>query len=541
MQNPEGPPMSALQQMVHRRSSSPVRPIVQQQPRRRESPLFMIPGTGPPLGPTELAGAVTPREGVVVRQPARRNYTPGGSGERLAPGAPRGPSRPTSAVGYVTAIAECAWPPEEPPEEAPSEEELRAAREARAKQEAEFQRQIVEVATSNIKGVQEPEAAEEPNVNIRYVNSFAMEALTRISAARTGTRNVLLHDIREGATDKQLLPNCLTRQIKIRGVGGLAVVIEVGILDKACKKVLGMDRLAVKFPYCDLEGKAFSEVRKRWCDERVERRFGAEMSPLKLIAAALKPGQTVKDSLKEKHWAIPLYSAFAGQPDQHLIHGGFLFTSRLLLAEPLLGDGWTLVPLGGVAQWARLPMGAREFVCGEIIKAVARLHEIGFAHYDIKSSNILLGFDGSVSIGDFGACAPIHQPRRCAEGVTLLFVDPEHASCVLEGGTLPTDAKYDSWSVGMTCYHLVTSDRLPYGIYRTTQVLEHIASLRSRSFLKRLLEPYNPEEVLIDAGASCLWAKIISELLTIPRAERPTPQQIIEKYHYWEYSTTSPG
>ncbi|KAL8269522.1 hypothetical protein Esti_006539 [Eimeria stiedai] len=474
-QRPAGLQMSALQQMVHRRSSSPERAVVQEQPRRR---VYL---------PYNTHDGVTLPGGVVVRQPARAHSPLAAHREHPAAGAARGPRQPTSALGYVRALAECAWPREKPLTEGLSEEEVKAAQEARAKQEAAFRKQIVEVATFN------REDTEEWKTDVYPVLDIAMAALTKMTAARMGTKEVILRDIRDAATGKQLLPECLARQLKTLGAGGMAVVIEVKILDEICKKVLGVDKLAVKIMYAHLKGGTLLEKTETWYHRRSWRRFEAEQLPSKFIAAAAKRGQSVKDLFKQNHWAAPLYSASAGASGQTYTHGGFLFTPLLLLSEPMLGDALVLVHSRPLFQGARLPMAVREYACGEIIKAVAKLHEVGLAHYDVKGSN--------------------------------------------PTGTLPADERYDSWSVGMMCYHLITTDRLPYGIQSDGRDLERIVSLRSRSFLTELLYPENPEQDLIEAGADSLWAKIIAEMLTISRARRPTPRQILEKYYDWTFGT----
>ncbi|KAL8444111.1 hypothetical protein Emed_006398 [Eimeria media] len=529
--------ISALQQMTHRRGSSPTRPVVQQQPRRREFPPFTTPGAAPLSVSPELAGGITPAGGRVVGQPGRGHYPLPSSGEHLAAGAAGGPLRPTTALGYVTALAECAWPPREPPEEALSPEELKAEQEARAEQEAQFRRQIVEVVKSNLADSEEERAAAAAEQQEYPVYSVAMEALTKMTRARVGTREVVLWNIRDEATGKQVLSKCLARQIKILGAGAMAVVIEVKLVDEVCKKVLAMDTLAVKMMYGDPKSKPISKVQFEAWSRKSRTRVEAEKHPIRLIGAAAEPGQSVRDLLKQRHWVLPLYSSSADDSGQPFIYGGVLFNPRLLLSETMLADGFRLLHSPGFVTRASLPVPAREYVCGELIKAVARVHEIGLAHYDVKLGNILLGFDGSVNLGDFGVCRPLNMSRACKDGVTRLFADPEHAGCIQKGGALPADAKYDSWSLGMTCYYLITTSRFPYGIPNDERRVEYIASLLSRSFLTQLLKLENPEEDLRDAGASCLWAKLISELLIIPRDKRPTPRQILEKYPLWKFGT----
>ncbi|KAL8444107.1 hypothetical protein Emed_006394 [Eimeria media] len=533
---PAEPPMSALQEMAHKRDSSPQRPVVRQQPRRRNYPLFPSPEAVPPPDSSGPAGGVTPPGGV-DRQSAPAPVPVGPSGEQVAvEGASAPPQRtpasgPSSTLfGFVRSLTGCAWAPQAPSTEAPSAEELKASGEARARQEAAFRKRIVDVMKANMEDVEQGAAAAGKEGG-GSPGRFAMQALAHMTRAQVGSNELILRDVTEAVTDKQLVAQCLVRQTKLLGEGGTGVVIEVEIIDETCKKALKMDKIALKMSFKDLKGRQISEEQAIGYYMRVKRQFTEEMQPLKLLTASAEPGKTVKDLLKKYRWALPLYSASAGAPLQSYFHGGFLFTSQLLLSQLMLGDGWNLLRSRGLSPPAHLPMAAREYACGEIIKSVGRLHELGYAHYDIKFGNIFLGLDGSVNLADFGTCGPFGRVKGCREGVTSLFADPDQVRCILREGSLPIDPRYDTWSLGMTCYRLLTTDRYPYGLNKDRK-LDYIASLRSRLVAHRRLE-----QDLTGAGASRLWAKIIADMLVIPREERLTPLQILEKYPNWTFST----
>ncbi|KAL8454947.1 hypothetical protein Emag_001200 [Eimeria magna] len=406
-QRPSGLAILPTQQMTHRGGTSPKRPVVLQQPRPREFFLYPTPGAArPPVSP-ELARAMIPAGVRGIGQPGGRgHYALASRGGHLAARAVGGPLslQPTPGLKYVRAMSECVWPPEEPPEEPLSQEELKAAQEARAEQEAQFKRQIVEVVKSNLEDAEEGTPATEEEEEFP-VNTFAMEALTKMTGARVGTKEAVLRNVRDEATNKRLMSKCRVRQIKVLGSGAMAVVIEVELVDEACKKALRMDRLAVKMMYGDPKGKPITEILLRGWRKVTMKRFAAEKHALKLLAAAMEPGQSVQGLLKERHWVVPLYTASANESGQPYIHEGLLFNPHLLLSKTMLADGLRLTHSSRLVPRAQLPVAAREYVCGELIKAVARLHEIGLAHYDIKASNSLLDFDGSVHLGDFGRLA----------------------------------------------------------------------------------------------------------------------------------------
>ncbi|KAL8444109.1 hypothetical protein Emed_006396 [Eimeria media] len=428
---PAEPPVSALQEMMHKRNSSPQRPVVREQPRRRNYPLSTSSKAVPPDS-SGLAEGVTPPGGM-DRQSAPSPATVGPSGEQDAVDGASAPPQPTPASGptsttllrYVRCLAGCACAPQEPFEKVPSREELKAADQATESQEADLRKQIVEVMKANMEDVEQRGAAAGGKKGGSPVGRFAMEALAYMTRAQAGSKEVILKDVREAGTDKQLLAHCSVRQTKVLGKGGKAVVIEVEIIDQACKEVLGMDKLAVKMSFKDLKGKQISEEQTIDYYMRVKRQYTEEIQPLTLLTAAAEPGKTVKNLLKEYRWALPLYSASAAASDQADIHGGFVFTSQLLLSELMLGDGRDLVRSRRLSPPARLPMQARQYVCAELITSVARLHELGFAHYDVKPGNILLGLDGSVNLADFGACGPFGRVKGCRDGVTPLFADPD--------------------------------------------------------------------------------------------------------------------
>ncbi len=85
---------------------------------------------------------------------------------------------------------------------------------------------------------------------------------------------------------------------------------------------------------------------------------------------------------------------------------------------------------------------------------------LGLIHRDVSPANILIGYDGSVQLADFGIAKLGHDPRRRAETQTgtlkgkVAYMSPEQ--CVGEA----MDRRSDVFSLGIVLYELCTVRRL---------------------------------------------------------------------------------
>ena len=63
----------------------------------------------------------------------------------------------------------------------------------------------------------------------------------------------------------------------------------------------------------------------------------------------------------------------------------------------------------------------------ECCLAVNYIHKCGILHRDIKPSNILLDFNGTAKLADFGFAKPYHFPPKTMtnEVITLSYRPPE--------------------------------------------------------------------------------------------------------------------
>ncbi|KAL8454945.1 hypothetical protein Emag_001198 [Eimeria magna] len=159
-----GPPLSALMRMLHRSGSIPQRPVVREQPRRHNQPLFASPEAKPSPTSSELARGVSPLEGMVERQPARA----------LVPVAPlqtTPPSGPTASnlFEYVRSLAG-------------------RRVEINGGGGGNYLKQIVDVVKANMEDAEQGGAAATGRKGGLPVDKFAMEALAYMGRGLTWAR-----------------------------------------------------------------------------------------------------------------------------------------------------------------------------------------------------------------------------------------------------------------------------------------------------------------------------------------------------------------
>jgi serine/threonine protein kinase len=104
----------------------------------------------------------------------------------------------------------------------------------------------------------------------------------------------------------------------------------------------------------------------------------------------------------------------------------------------------------------------------QIASALARAHDRGIVHRDLKTANIVVTSDGLVKVLDFGLAKQVGS--GIFEGTTRSFATIQDASSV--GGTLPymapeilrgdaADYRSDLWAMGVVLYE-AASGRLPF-------------------------------------------------------------------------------
>ncbi|XP_058713266.1 serine/threonine-protein kinase PAK 3-like [Poecile atricapillus] len=124
------------------------------------------------------------------------------------------------------------------------------------------------------------------------------------------------------------------------------------------------------------------------------------------------------------------------------------------------GDLWLVMEymdggtLQDVVRQTRMAEGEMAAVSQECLQGLDFLHSIRVIHRDLKSSNILLGMDGSVKLADFGLCAQLSPEQdQCSSMVgTAHWMAPEVVT------SSPYGPKVDIWSFGIVTIEMVEGE-----------------------------------------------------------------------------------
>jgi len=101
------------------------------------------------------------------------------------------------------------------------------------------------------------------------------------------------------------------------------------------------------------------------------------------------------------------------------------------------------------------------YICREILRGIAKIHDSKRIHRDLKSDNILLNKKGEVKIADFGLATQLTLEESCRHTIagTPAWMAPE---LILKK---PYNEKIDIWSLGMIAFELAEGEppylRLP--------------------------------------------------------------------------------
>jgi serine/threonine-protein kinase len=123
-------------------------------------------------------------------------------------------------------------------------------------------------------------------------------------------------------------------------------------------------------------------------------------------------------------------------------------------------------------------------------QAIGTAGEAGLVHRDIKPENILLTRKGRVKVADFGLCRNLEKNMGITQpGITMgtpLYMSPEQA----QGHAL--DHRSDLYSLGVTCYHMLTGAPPFRADNAVAMALKHVREI-PRSML--VLRPELPVEL----------------------------------------------
>lgn len=112
-------------------------------------------------------------------------------------------------------------------------------------------------------------------------------------------------------------------------------------------------------------------------------------------------------------------------------------------------------------------------VLRQVAAALGSATEAGIVHRDIKPENLILSHAGDVKVADFGLARVESDDAKTLTQVgvamgTPLYMSPEQ----IEGR--PVDVRSDLYSLGVTCYHLITGNPPHTGDTALAIALQHL-------------------------------------------------------------------
>src|SRR5829696_6036274 len=123
-----------------------------------------------------------------------------------------------------------------------------------------------------------------------------------------------------------------------------------------------------------------------------------------------------------------------------------------------------------------LPLDEAVDIACQVAAGLARAHERGIVHRDVKPANLALAPGGQVKILDFGIAKLADQSRLTRAGTALgtaAYMSPEQ----FHGE--PPDARTDVWSLGVVLYEMVTG-RLPFEDLSDREMVRAILEKRQK-------------------------------------------------------------
>ncbi|KAI0450256.1 hypothetical protein F5B21DRAFT_440244 [Xylaria acuta] len=94
----------------------------------------------------------------------------------------------------------------------------------------------------------------------------------------------------------------------------------------------------------------------------------------------------------------------------------------------------------------------------EIAQGLRHIHSVGFVHRDLKPANVLVGFDGTLKIGDFGLATSL---REASNGGFCFDLDGDREYLAPEALRSEIDTPVDIFSLGLIMLEIAANVKLP--------------------------------------------------------------------------------
>src|SRR4029077_448333 len=189
----------------------------------------------------------------------------------------------------------------------------------------------------------------------------------------------------------------------------------------------------------------------------------------------------------------------------------------------------------------------------QVASALARAHDRGIVHRDLKTANIVVTSDGLVKVLDFGLAKQVGS--SVFEGPTRSFATIENTSSV--SGTLPymapeilrgdpADYRSDLWALGVVLYE-AASGRLPFegrtGFEISSAIMRELPNplgppvppglwtIIQRCLAKEPIQRYQRAREVQAALEAVQSAAIVSSAATEPNPPRTTVLHSVQHVH----------